>query len=36
MYTNFEGEHASKKRNFFVKIFQKMPKNSFFDLFFKN
>ena len=34
--TNFEGERAPKKRNFFVKIFQKVPKNGFFDRFFKN
>ena len=30
MYTNFEGEHASKKCNFLFKIFQKVPKNGFF------
>ena len=34
IYTNFEGERAPKKRDFFVKIFQKVPKNGFFDLFF--
>ena len=33
--TNFEGECAPKKRDFFVKVFQKMPKNGFFDLFFQ-
>ena len=26
IYTNFEGERAPKKRNFFAKIFQKVPK----------
>ena len=26
IYTNFEGERAPKKRDFFVKIFQKVPK----------
>ena len=36
IYTNFEGERAPKKRYFFVKIFQKVPKNGFFDCFFKN
>ena len=36
IYTNFEGERAPKKRDFFVKIFQKVPKNGFFDCFFKN
>ena len=35
MYTYFEGERAPKKRDFFVKIFQKVPKNGFFDYFFK-
>ena len=30
IYTNFEGEHAPKKTRFFVKIFQKVPKNGFF------
>ena len=34
IYTNFEGERAPKKRDFFVKIFQKLPKNGFFDCFF--
>ena len=35
IYTNFEGVRApKKKRDFFVKIFQKVPKNRFFDLFF--
>ena len=33
IYTNFEGERI-KKAQFFVKIFQKVPKNCFFDLFF--
>ena len=36
IYTFFEGERAPKKRDFFVSIFQKVPKNGFFDLFFKN
>ena len=36
IYTNFEGERAPKKRDFFVKIFQKLPKNGFFDCFIKN
>ena len=36
IYTNFEEERAPKKRDFFVKIFQKVPKNGFFDCFFKN
>ena len=36
IYTNFEGERAPKKTRFFVKIFQKVPKNGFFDCFFKN
>ena len=36
IYTNFEGERAPKKTLFFVKIFQKVPKNGFFDCFFKN
>ena len=36
IYTNFEGERAPKKCNFFVKIFQKLPKNGCFDCFFKN
>ena len=35
MHTYFEGERAPKKRDFFVKIFQKVPKNGFFDLFFQ-
>ena len=35
IYTNFEGERAPKKRDFFVKIFQKVPKNGFFDCFSK-
>ena len=36
IYTNFEGERAPKKTRFFVEIFQKVPKNGFFDCFFKN
>ena len=32
---NFEGERAPKKTQFFGQIVQKMPKNSFFDLFFQ-
>ena len=32
--TNFEGERAPKKRDFFVKFFQKVHKNGFFDCFF--
>ena len=36
IYAIFEGERAPKKRIFFVKIFQKVPKNGFFDCFFKN
>ena len=37
IYTNFEGERApNKTRFFFVKIFQNVPKNGFFDCFFKN
>ena len=28
-YINFEGERAPKKRNFLVKIFQKVPKKTF-------
>ena len=35
IYTNFERERAPKKRDFFVNIFQKVPKNGFFDCFFK-
>ena len=35
MYTNFEGKRALKKRNFLVKIFQKVPKNAVFACFFK-
>ena len=30
------GERAPKKRNFSVKIFQKVPKNALFGLFFQN
>ena len=32
--TNFEGEARAEKRVFLVKIFQKLPKNAFFGLFF--
>ena len=32
VYTNLRGVHA-KKRNAFVKIFQKVPKKPFFGLF---
>ena len=32
IYKNFEGVRAPKKRNFFVKIFQKGPKNGFSQL----
>ena len=35
IYTNFEGERAPKKRNFFAKIFQKVPKNGFLTVFSK-
>ena len=36
IYTNFEGERAPKKNAiFFVKIFQKVPKNGIFDCFLK-
>ena len=35
IYTNFEGERAPKKTRFFVKVFQKVPKNGFFWLFFQ-
>ena len=35
IYINFEGERAQKKRDFLFKIFQKVPKNAFFDLIFK-
>ena len=35
IYTNFEGERAPKKRDFFVKIFQKLPQNGFSDCFSK-
>ena len=34
IFINFEGERAQKKRVFLVKIFQKMPTNAFFGLFF--
>ena len=33
--TNLRGERLPKKRNFLVKIFQNMPKNAFFGLFFE-
>ena len=37
IYTNFEGgARAKKKRNFSVKVFQKVPKNAFFGLLFQN
>ena len=36
IYTSFEGGRAPKKRNFLVKIFQKLPKNAYFGLFFPN
>ena len=36
IYANFEGECAPKKRNFLVKLFQKLPINAFFGLFFQN
>ena len=36
IYTNFAGERAPQKRNFLMKIFQKVPKNGFFDLFFNS
>ena len=35
IYTNFEGERAPKNAFSFVKIFQKVPKNGFFGLFFQ-
>ena len=35
IYTNLEGKRAPKKRNFFVNIFQKVPKNASLDLFFE-
>ena len=35
IYTNFEGERAPKKTDFFVKIFQKVPKNGFLTVFSK-
>ena len=35
IYTNFEGERAPKKHIFFVKIFQKVPKNGFLTVFSK-
>ena len=35
IYTKFEGKRApKKKRDFFVNIFQKVPKNGLFDCFF--
>ena len=36
IYTNFKGEARAEKRDFLVNIFQKVPKNAFFDLFFQN
>ena len=34
MYTHFKGRaRAKKKRNFFVKVFQEVPKNAFFGFF---
>ena len=33
LYSNFEWGELDKKRNFLVKIFQKMPKNTSFGLF---
>ena len=35
IYTNFEGERAPKKRDFFVKIFQNCPKTAFLTVFSK-
>ena len=35
IFTSFEGGARAKKRNFLFKIFQKVPKNAFFGLFFK-
>ena len=36
IYSNFEGERAPKKRNFFLsKFFKNCPKTAFFELFFK-
>ena len=34
IYKNFEGSARQKITRFFVKTFQKVPKNGFFDLFF--
>ena len=34
IYTNFEGERAPKKRDFFCQNFQKLPENGFSDCFF--
>ena len=34
-YTNFEGEHEPKRRNFFIRVVQKVPKNAFFGFFFQ-
>ena len=34
-YTNFEGEHEPKRRNFFIRVVQKVPKNAFFAFFFQ-
>ena len=36
IYTSFEGGARVEKRDFLVKIFQKVPKNAFFGLFFQN
>ena len=36
IYTNFEGVRAPKKTRKKRKIFQKVPKNGFFDCFLKN
>ena len=35
IYAKFKGERAPKKRNFLVKFFQKVPKNSSLDLCFQ-
>ena len=35
IYSNFEGERSPKKRDFFVKIFQQVPKNGFLTVFSK-
>ena len=36
MYTNFEGEHAPKKRNFLSNFFKKCLKTAFWPFFFRN